>query len=76
MALYLGKLLPQNSQKPNYETHHPPYGTFRQREATRMTLTARILSIVSRIFISPSAPCSFLHAREIPRILVTPIFAR
>jgi hypothetical protein len=43
MALYLGKLLPQNSQKPNYETHHPPYGTFRQREATRMTLLFPIL---------------------------------
>jgi hypothetical protein len=25
--------------KKNYETHHPPYGTFLQREATRMTLT-------------------------------------
>jgi hypothetical protein len=44
MALYLGQLLPQNSQKPNYETHHPPYGTFVQREATRMTLILLIKS--------------------------------
>ena len=46
MALYLGQLLPQNSQKPNYETHHPPYGTFRQQEATRMTLPESLLNVI------------------------------
>ena len=34
--------------KNNYETHHPPYGTFLQREATRMTLTKWLLPPAAR----------------------------
>ncbi len=35
-------------QKNNYETHHPPYGTFLQWEATRMTLTMAYLNNSTR----------------------------
>jgi hypothetical protein len=52
MALFLWQLRPQNRQKPNYETHHPPYGTFVQREATRMTLMKLFFAFVENIFIN------------------------
>ena len=47
MALYLCKFLKKKkTQKPDYETHHPPFHMelSTQREATMITLAGRILS--------------------------------